>query len=201
MSGSRKIRETINEILSDDSQRERAKKFSCNKIKTQRATLDDLKDKFPEDIKIEHDTEQLDIVTNCYAFALGLKDSAKYKELCRLTYIGENGSQKNGIQSGYIRYLLSQGHLQEAETPSKGCIVLYFNDEGEPKHAGILEKDGNDNDRMIRSRWGNFSATVTHRVWHVPTMYGIEVKYYHPLTSEESENYFGEFLKDRGLEI
>lgn len=193
MSGSRKIREIIDEILSDGSQRERAKKSSYNQIETQRMTLDDLKNNFPEDIKIEHDMEQSDIVINCYAFALGLKDSAKYKELCRRTH--------NSIQSECISYLLSQGHLQEDETPSKGCIVIYFNEKGKPKHAGILEKDGNDNDRMIRSRWGNFGAIVTHKVWDVPTMYGIEVKYYHPLTSEEAENYFGEFLKDRGLEI
>jgi len=166
--------------------------------------------RFPEEISI-HDSNCTYFGRNCYAYALGFGDSGKYIEMCRKQ--AEKYPEDNGAKSDFISYLVEKEYLEKIINPIENCLVIYFDDKENPKHAGILQKDGEDNDNIIRSKWGNLEAIRTnynpdgssyiagriptilaHKLWSVPTDYGTKVKYYKPLSKQESERYFYAFL-------
>lgn len=181
-----KIRQDISKILSSKPER-----FGSQE-EADKANLDilcELKNAFSGDIEVEHDREKSSICINCYAFALELGNSDLYKrDLAQIPCKG-----KNGVQSDFISYLIKNSYLHEVPS-SKNCLVLYF-DHSMPRHAGILKEDNvQESNKVVYSRWGNFEAVLTHKLWHVMEEYGSNVKYYSPLTSQESEKYFIEYL-------
>lgn len=167
-----------------------------------RELLDAFQNSFPGDITVEHDHVQDTITINCYAYALGLGESDKYRNELeyRLYYPVRGARAIKGAESGFISFLLQENHLQEIE-PSEGCLVIYFNQET-PKHAGLLiENTESDYDKRVRGRSGNFRAIITHRLLWVDSTYGATIKYYQRLSTEESERYFREYLKSRGVDF
>lgn len=178
---------------------------TCSYFKTQieadkanRELLDTLQNSFPNDISVEHDQDQDDTTINCYAYALGLGESDIYRnELASQPYrLSKYALRTCGIQSDFISFLLQEKYLQKIE-PRQGCLVIYFNQET-PKHAGVLiENAKSDYDKHVRGRSGNFRAIITHRLFWVDSTYGSTPKYYQRLSTEESERYFREYLKER----
>jgi len=162
--------------------------------------LNILANTFPDAIAIAFDDTnqyQPNIIVNCYAYTFGFESS----ELFRDKYFQiKNITKKEGIPVHFVYFLIEIGYLQETKTPIKNCLVLYFDDKKKLQHAAILEKEAPDEDaRLARSRWGDFKAILTHKLWHIPDYYGTKIKYYHPLSTKESETYFYEFLKTQGV--
>lgn len=150
------------------------------------------------------------IPVNCYTYALGLHNSEKYRDKVAEYFDKYRWNNNFNIlactaHSGFINYLLKYNYLKELSNPEKGCLVIYFDDNKYPKHAGILESRLNDEDDMtVRSKWGEFNALLIHKLWHVPCKnqkfpepdYGACVKYYHRFNQEQAEIYYFEFIQN-----
>jgi hypothetical protein len=189
-----RIREEIKEIINLD--------YAQEGDAVNLRNLNNLAVRFPGSITVVFDDPQqypVDIILNCYAYAFGFQFLQLFKE----NYLKiKKLTGKEGIPEGFVLFLIKNRHLQEIKTPIKNCLVLYFGDKEELKHAAILEKEGPDEDcRTVHSRWGTFRAKLTHKIWYVPDYYGTKIKYYHPLNLKEAENYLCEFLKTQGLVI
>jgi len=164
--------------------------------------LNNLADRFPNAITVVFDDPQqypVNIIFNCYAYAFGFQFSQLFKE----NYLKiKELTKKEGIPASFVSFLVKERYLQEIKTPIKNCLLLYFDDKEEFKHAAILQKEALDEGcRIVHSRWGTFKAKLTHKLWYVPDYYGTKIKYYYPLNLKKSENYLCEFLKTQGLLI
>lgn len=194
----KEYRDKISEILDRDAGQDFLSQKDVDKVNLE--ILNALEKDFPNDIKIEHDKENFPIIINCYAYALNLVNSFNYVKTYakRLYYPFRGARAQCGAQSDFVKYLLIKGYLKVTH-PYKNCLVLYF-DQKEPKHAGILEQDGDkDFDKIVRSRWGEHQAILRHRLGYVGKKYGTELEYYEPLSVAVSEKYFREFLETKGL--
>jgi hypothetical protein len=156
-----------------------------------------LEKSFPDDISIVRDEPRQEmIIINCYAYALDLMNSVCYKnELARIPW-GKNGT---GVQSEFISYLIERKYLRESR-PHIDCLVLYF-DNKSPVHAARLVTSGSEHEQFVRGRWGSFGAVLTHSLWCVANNYGSRVAYYKPISMEEAERLFSEFLEERNKNI
>lgn len=163
--------------------------LNCNKgFEFSRDTLKTLKE--IGDIKVGLNPPWSDNI-NCHAYALNLYHSREY-----LDVVKNIGYFANSI---FIKYLIQNNYLQEIPNPKKDCLVIYFGDNEDPKHAAIVESEIEDEDDIIvRSKWGTFNALITHKLWHVPCKtenctkqdYGTSIKYYDFLSQEQAEEYF-----------
>jgi len=144
------------------------------------------------ELEVKHINSEHNIIINCYAYALlGIETTNHddYLALCKREC--ERGDKSNGMQSDFVIYLLKNEVFHKVK-PIKSSLVLYF-DQNAPKHAGVLEKDGDDDDKIVRSSWGDLGIKI-HKLWYVPTIYGNDVKYYEPLNPNDSLKYFSEFI-------
>lgn len=177
-----KITEILNPKLKDPASRQEV-------YETNLKILNDLEEASPRDIKIVRD---LIPNINCYAFSLGLHRSRSYTSFLIDIKYGE--SEKQGVRSCFISYLLENEYLRE-KAFGKDCLILYF-DKDDPKHAGIVEQESSQGFKeIICGRWGNHRAVISHRLWHVGWDYGSKVKCYRPLSTKESERYFIKYLQ------
>lgn len=168
-------------------------------IKTVRAKIDQCissnsckNDQALSELKINHINSEHSIIINCYAYAFLGRETTNYDEysaLCKREY--ERGDKNNGMQSDFVIYLLKNKILYEIK-PKKNALVLYF-DQDTPKHAGVLEQNLGDDDKIVRSSWGNL-GTKSHKLWYVPNIYGNGVKYYEQLKPNHVLKYFSEFI-------
>jgi hypothetical protein len=77
---------------------------------------------------------------------------------------------------------IKDGSLVEIEEPKEPgeAIVLYFDDNDDLRHSGIIKLDSWP---KVMSRWINEDCyfpgvTFTHGIWEVPTSFGTKIKYY-----------------------
>lgn len=122
------------------------------------------------------------VIIVCFAFALGLADSALYRELVFQTH------GKYGANTPFMEWLLAGGKLSETDKPAAGDIVMYF-DGNRPMHAGLLTENPN----IVLSKWGDIDL-FEHNIWQVPLSYGSMLHYYNPLSTLQSEKYFTQYL-------
>ncbi|MBY0462405.1 MAG: ATP-binding protein [Alphaproteobacteria bacterium] len=127
---------------------------------------------------------------NCFAYALGLGSSEIYREIAR-----EAAWEKPDryASSDFIKHLLTKNILQPLDTPTANCLVLYLDEDGKSKHAGLLKQITPE--LMVESKWGDFDCIFEHGLWEVPKSYGTKAKYYAPLPIETVEEQFSEFCR------
>jgi hypothetical protein len=89
---------------------------------------------------------------------------------------------------------LKEKILVEGKDPCVNGLILYFDEEGNPTHAGII-KSCEHPELLIESKWGTFQKLFHHRVWQVPSSYGNKVRYYAIPDLETVENYFFKYCK------
>jgi len=176
------IRTKIDEIIEDKSQNS-ILGYDYEKIFNQKVTR--LK---KIGISVTRDNKDLPIVYPCFPSALGYMNSKVYLEKCL------QDPDRFSIQSNFIVYLLSKNYLHTTP-PHKNCIVLYFNND-RLQHAGtLLHNTTNPIDRLVKSRWGDFPATFTHKLKHVSKKYGNIIEYYTPLALDEAEACYLEYIE------
>ena len=211
---SKLIRSTITNILNCKenatfSSKEEKDKANDN-ILRQLNTLNGVKVDFNHPFQDITLNPMYSVPVNCYTYALGLHNSEKYHDKVAEYFNKYYWNNNFNIlactaHSGFINYLLKYNYLKELSKPEKGCLVIYFDDNKYPKHAGILESKLKDEDDItVRSKWGEFNELLTHKLWHVPCKnqkfpepdYGTCVKYYHRLNQEQAEIYYFEFIQN-----
>jgi hypothetical protein len=91
---------------------------------------------------------------SCYGFAFGVQP----------------------LSSASLTTLLQAGALRRRRSRSRnGDVVLYFNDDGQLQHAGVII----DAPGRIRSKWGQ-AEVHEHDLWEVPLSYGNFAEAYVP---------------------
>jgi hypothetical protein len=95
----------------------------------------------------------------------------------------------------FLHWLLEQGLLAEvAEADAcEGDLVLYFDQGGRIKHAGLDRRNG-----RVESKWGK-GGLFQHGVFEVPTSYGTTVKLFRRIPWEEALEYFRRYAKEKGI--
>ena len=128
---------------------------------------------------------------NGYAYALGLGNSEIYRE--RAYDDAFHKSNRYFSSPEFISYLFTKKVFKELLTPSIGCLVFYFDENDNPRHAGLIKQL--DPELIVESKWGTFNVIFEHKVWYVPKIYGTKIKYYAQLELEAAENHFLEYCK------
>jgi len=129
---------------------------------------------------------------NGFAYALGLSDSKIYQDLAY-----DDAYSRSNLyfaNSQFVRQILKEKILEEEKDPCVNGLILYFDEEDKPTHAGII-KSCEHPELFIESKWGTFRRLFNHRVWQVPSSYGNKVRYYAAPSLETLENHFIEYCK------
>lgn len=95
--------------------------------------------------------------------------------------------------SDFINSLIESGDLKEVEDNSAtdGDLVIYFQD-GVPTHAGILASG------RVRSKWG-VGLFHEHDFWEVPKSYGEKIRFFRPISREETIARFLAYARSKGV--
>jgi hypothetical protein len=125
------------------------------------------------------------VIIVCYSYALGLGESDHYR-----TWVIE--SPNYCANSDFIRFLLQELLLRPITKVSIGDIALYFDEDDNPKHAGIVTGLT----KRIRSKWGDI-AIFEHELWHVPASYGSKVVYYQRIETLYTEECYRRYIDSR----
>jgi hypothetical protein len=81
------------------------------------------------------------------------------------------------------------------QIPTRGSIIIYFDNNKTPTHAGIVKLfDSLSNSWIIESKWGMLKL-FEHKTWAVPASYGNFIQYYGAIPLIKGENYFKEFCQ------
>jgi len=127
-----------------------------------------------------------------YTCAMHIFDFAEKPEYVA---IAERGFNRVFAGGTFVHWLLDRGLLEEmAEADAReGDLVIYFNDEGRFKHAGLkLGKD------RVVSKWGT-GRLYEHGLFEVPESYGTTVRFFRRLTFEVAYKHFRWFAEQNGL--
>lgn len=84
--------------------------------------------------------------------------------------------------------------MNEIKRPSAGDLVLYFNIK-KPTHAGKIIRI-NSTTIEIESNWGELYV-FRHALWDVPESYGNEVRFFKPISMQDSEKHYVKFIETR----
>jgi hypothetical protein len=97
----------------------------------------------------------------------------------------------------FIHWLLRGDLLEEVSENDvrEGDIVIYFDENGRFKHAGLCFIKG-----IVVSKWG-IGQLYRHAVSEVSESYGIAVKFFRPLSYDRAFELFRQFAKERGMLI
>ncbi len=88
----------------------------------------------------------------------------------------------------FVLYLIDRLLAEVArDDVTDGDVVVYFSNE-EPAHAGKVRGG------RVVSKWGT-AHLWRHGLYEVPTRYGSEVRFFHPLTRSQSEEAFLRFAE------
>ena len=80
-------------------------------------------------------------------------------------------------RSGIERILADDGYKEvDIKSLLAGDIVIYFSDEGDPNHSGIVV-DGSSLAPVICSKWG-CAGEFIHTLRYCPPIYGPQVKFF-----------------------
>lgn len=129
----------------------------------------------------------------CFAHAFQLTQSETYYRIADIDAC--SGRKVFFAGSEFARFLTQRGKLQEISQNEArpGDVVIYFDDEEMPEHAGRIVADG----KRIKSKWGGGGLLLEHRLYEVPESYGEVVRFYRIILTEEAEWAFLEFAKSR----
>jgi hypothetical protein len=107
---------------------------------------------------------------NCYALALDLVDTPRYRRL-----VDEHGDSALA-DSAFVTGLIEDAEVREIPEDEirPGSLVAYFNT-GALTHCGLILSDS----KRVRSKWGP-SELYEHELWEVGASYGREVRFFEP---------------------
>lgn len=114
---------------------------------------------------------------NCFSYALGLHET-DYLQLVKNYYDDTGVGNSYFANSSFIDFLLKRGILEQIHEPSMGDLIIYFDDENKPTHAGIIKECASSQVQLVESKWGSIRALFQHKIWDVPVSYGNIIKYY-----------------------
>ncbi len=109
--------------------------------------------------------------------------------------IAERGLNRVFAGGAFVHWLLDERLLEEIapRDAREGVIVVYFNEAGLFKHAGITVRE----DRVV-SKWGT-GHLFEHGLFEVPESYGTKVRFFRKLRQATAYEYFMLFAKDNGM--
>lgn len=119
---------------------------------------------------------------NCFEYALGLTDLDGYVVVKK---------QNVFANSAFMKYLIENNLITKN---SGGKTIIYFNEEREPKHAGVLI-----NNRVL-SKWGT-GLVYEHEILEVPLSYGIESSNYISIENNTMLEYFFDYAETQGIKF
>jgi hypothetical protein len=121
---------------------------------------------------------------NCFMYALGL--AVLPDHLATLAERHDSAFPS----ADFIARLVERG-LQRITTDAAedGDVVLYFDADGHPAHAGIVQGP------LVVSKWGA-GHIWKHAVFEIPASYGVEVRFYRRIARDEALRLFEVFARD-----
>lgn len=108
---------------------------------------------------------------------------------------------KHGIiaESEFIEFLRNEkSRLKRIEDkiPPINSLALYYDKVGKVLHAGrVIAYDPEDGTPIIESKFGVYEFLLHHKAWNVPRNYGSEIEYYEPISLEELEKLWEEYIE------
>lgn len=95
----------------------------------------------------------------------------------------------------FLHWLLAKELLTEVAEPDacEGYLVLYFDQNGRIKHAGLTLGNG-----RVESKWGK-GGLLQHDIFEVPASYGSNVRYFRRVQSDQALEYFKCYAKEKGM--
>jgi hypothetical protein len=119
---------------------------------------------------------------NCFAYAFKLSGDFFQDAII---------DHQIGADARFIRWLLQSDCLSEIMQPelNQECLVLYFNNTGTCKHAGLRCSDG-----RIRSQWGAHPI-YKHELAEIPIEYGGVVRFFSPVAPKKAINLFKAYIQ------
>jgi hypothetical protein len=136
----------------------------------------------PKELKIVSPPPKYKDNYNCFVFVFGLENDTEF--------LGGN----NPIQQEFIKHLISTNLLVSSTKPEKGNLIFYKNETGEITHGGIMESDD-----FVVSKW-SWGPLFEHKIFDVPSSYGEEVLFFHPIEPSFAKEKYFEYKKT-GVEI
>ncbi len=131
--------------------------------------------------------KEFPIPHNCFQYAFGIAQSdVIHRMLTQDRFRQTNRKPHTDVKVGteFVAKMIAAGML--VANPN-GKIILYFDDKGEPKHAGIALG------QRVISKWGSGYAW-NHDVWEVPATYGTRAERFDlKATTPEIERLFQEY--------
>lgn len=119
---------------------------------------------------------------NCFEYALRLTDSSDYVKIKKQNVFANS----EFVQSLIINNLIFK-------TQENG-IIIYFNDEQIPTHAGIMQ-----NHRVL-SKWGT-GLVFDHEIFEAPFSYGFQYRIYKAVESVTMIDYFFDYAESKGIKF
>ncbi|WP_180145475.1 DUF7689 domain-containing protein [Desulfoluna butyratoxydans] len=119
---------------------------------------------------------------NCFEYALRLTNSSDYVEIKK---------QHVFANSEFIQYLIINNLISKAQDNG---LIIYFNDEQKPTHAGIFE-----NHRVL-SKWGT-GLVFDHEIFEAPFSYGSQYRIYETVESATMIEYFFDYAELHGIKF
>jgi hypothetical protein len=109
--------------------------------------------------------------------------------------IATHGRGEIFAASAFAHWLLDKGLLVELkqEDAREGDIVLYFNEDGRFKHAGLIGANG-----RVVSKWGT-GHLYEHELLEVPECYGTTVRFFKGPSYDDAFDHFLQFAEDNGM--
>jgi len=109
--------------------------------------------------------------------------------------IAERGFNRVFAGSAFVHWLIENCLLAELRPSdvNEGDLVMYFNDEGRFKHAGLMCGK----DRVV-SKWGT-GHLFNHGFLEVPDSYGSTLRFFKKLPYGEAYVYFRRFATENGM--
>lgn len=109
--------------------------------------------------------------------------------------IAKHGRGEIFAAGAFAHWLLDKGFLVELKQDDarEGDIVLYFNEDGRFKHAGLIGANG-----RVVSKWG-IGHLYQHELFEVPESYGTTVRFFRGLSYDYAFDHFLQFAEENGM--
>jgi hypothetical protein len=149
--------------------------------------LEDLRAEYSHSIRLEE--VALSRGFNCFAFALGLTESAAYKIVAR-----ETDEPNVFADEEFVEWLFRRDVLGPPSSDDEETLVVYFAGT-QPKHAGRRTASG-----RVMSKWGT-GFWFSHELLEVPADYGDTIVTLAQPDTNVVETAFLEFARNKNASV
>jgi hypothetical protein len=125
----------------------------------------------------------------CAMYVFDFTEKAEYVE------IADRGFNRVFAGGAFMQGLIDRGLLHELGPAEarEDDLVVYFNDEGRFKHAGLCLRNN-----RVMSKWGT-GHLFDHELFEVPESYGTHVRFFKKLPYKLAFEHFRRFAKENGI--